>query len=144
MNAPAKRRLKAMIERRGMMLLEVAVSVLLVGVLLALSVQVLGWTARERRSADRRAAALVEAGNQLDELSALPWNDITPDRLKTAQLSPEAIALLPEAKLEVTLTRPDDDATAKQITVSIDWQGNHGEREAPVRLTTWVYEGAKE
>ena len=125
--------------RRGSTLLELAVSIMMVGVLLAISVQVLGWTVRERRATDRRAAALVEAGNLMDGLTRLPWNDVTQEGLVAAKLSGEADAMLPDAKLDVTLRQPEDDPTAKQITVSIDWLGDHQQREAPARITAWVF-----
>lgn len=125
--------------RRGTMLLEIAISVLLVGMLLAMSVQVFGWTARERRAADRRAAALVEAGNQLDQLTMVSWDELTDKSAEAVKLSDEATAILPDAKLEVLLKQSDKDTTSKQITVIIDWLGNHRQREGPVKLTAWVY-----
>ena len=125
--------------RRGSTLLELAVSIIMVGVLLAISAQVLGWTVRERRATDRRAAALVEAGNLLDELTRLPWNEVTQESVAATKLSGEADAMLPDAKLEVTMRQPEDDPTAKRITVSIDWLGDHQQREAPARITAWVF-----
>ena len=123
-------------------MLELAIAVALTGALLATSTQVLKWTLSQRQSADRRAAALVEAGNVLDKLTRLPWEEATSERLQAVELSPEAAALLPEAKLNVALQEADDEVRSKRLTVTIDWQGNHGQREGPVRLTAWMYEQA--
>ena len=120
-------------------MLEMAVAVLMVGLLLAISIKLFGWSVRERQLVDRRAAALIEAGNLLDELTNRPWDDITEPFLQSVPLSAEAAELLPNAKLEITLRQPEDDSTAKQIGVSIVWQGNRGVQEGSVKLTAWKF-----
>lgn len=120
-------------------MLEMAVAVLMVGLLLAISIKLFGWSVRERQLVDRRAAALIEAGNLLDELTNRPWDDITEPFLESVPLSAEAAELLPNAKLEVTLRQFEDDSTAKQIGVSIVWQGSRGVQEGSVKLTAWKF-----
>jgi Tfp pilus assembly protein PilV len=129
--------------RRGITLLEVVVSALLTGVMLMVSAQMLGWAVQARRTVDQRAVALQEAASLLDELTSLPWPEVTPERVNASVLSAAAAESLPEAKLEVALHEPDDDATAKRVTVTITWQSLDGLDEAPARLTAWMYRRTK-
>jgi hypothetical protein len=128
-----------MTHRRGIMMLEMAVAVLLVGLLMAISIKLLGWSIRERQLVDRRATALIEAGNLLDQLTNQSWDDLTEPSLESVKLSAEATAILPNAKLAITLRQPEADPTAKQINVALVWQGGRGEQDGPVKLTAWKF-----
>lgn len=140
MNAPRpQHRYHPPQSRNGALFLEVGAAIVIVGAMLAISLQVVGWTVRERRSVDRRVIALIEAGNLLDEVTGHPWNELTSLQLEQIQLPASAAAALPDARLKLSMRQPEGDPTAKQITLSIDWQGRHGQREGPVRLTAWMF-----
>lgn len=121
-----------------MMLLELAISVVLVGALLTMALRLLHWTARQQRADDRRTIALIECGNVLDELTSLPWDTLTGDGWHAPELSAQAQAILPDGQLHVTLD-PLTDPEGRRITVSIDWLGDNQSREGPIQLSAWVY-----
>lgn len=125
--------------RRGYLLVELAAATALLGTMLLIMVPAVGWIAHERQSLDRRAVALQEAANLLDELTSLPWAAITPERVQASRMSAEAEAILSPAKLEIALDEPADDPAAKRLCVTLRWQGSHGLDDGPVRLTAWTY-----
>jgi hypothetical protein len=112
----------------------------LLGVAMALTVQILGWVVRERRAADRRAIAVQEAANVMERLAARPWVQLTPDTVGTETLTLEALRALPGAELSVAVA---GDPPLKRIGVQLRWRGRSGGFEAPVRLSSWVSERSK-
>lgn len=129
--------------RRGYLMLELATAVVVLGVMMGVCLQAIGWVLKERRSIDRRAVALQEAANLLDEFTALPWPQLTPQRAQACQMSAEAAAILPRARVDVALAEPAGEPPARRITVTLHWQGDHGQDEGPLRLTAWVYRHAE-
>lgn len=125
--------------RRGSLILEVVMASVILGTLLVLSVNVLTWTLRERASGDRRAMALQEAANVLEETTNLDWAAITEERLAEFQLSPEFVTASPASRLRVSLRQPADDPTAKQITVVVESPTVDDAWEPLARLTAWSY-----
>src|SRR5690606_11991568 len=108
MNAPQpEHRCHPSHTRTGALFLEVGAAIVIVGAMLAISLQVVGWTVRERRSIDRRVIALIEAGNLLDEVTGKAWNDVTSLQLEQIKLSPSAAATLPDARLKFSMREPE-------------------------------------
>src|SRR5580692_44217 len=66
---------------RGMTLIEVSVSILLVAALGSLIVTALVSRARHQRAVDFRELAVAEAANLMDRLTSFPWKDLTHERL---------------------------------------------------------------
>ena len=131
--------------RRGMIMLEVIVGCGLLAVLLAVCVQLLSVEALERRNYERRAIALQEAANIIERVSAMPFEEITPQRLGDIQLSPEVEQILPGGAAQLFVEEEKGKVPSKRVRVEIKW-GTAGRTEAPVRLTYWAYtqpEGAK-
>lgn len=130
--------------RRGSMLLEAAGATALMGLAIVLSVQVLGWTAAERRAAGHDVWARQEAINLVERLRAAP-----PDRLEAtaAELSgPDARAsrILPDGHVSIRVADAPGEPAGKRLTVEIGWTGRGGRPEKPARLTTFVYPVAHE
>jgi Tfp pilus assembly protein PilV len=131
--------------RRGVMIVEVLIACGLLAVLLAASVQLLSVTAHARRASERRAIALVQASNVVERVRALPFAEITPDRLAAIELPPQVREILPDAVAKVSVEEESGDVPAKRVRVEIHWRGAGG-AEPPARLTHWVYrrpEGAR-
>ena len=59
--------------------IELTVATILLVVAMTLAVQALGWVAAERRATERRAAAVREAANLMERLTARPFDQITPE-----------------------------------------------------------------
>lgn len=129
--------------RPGYLMLELTAATVLLCVMLGMFVQAVAWTSQERRSIDRRAVALQEAANLLDQLTELPWSELTPERAKLCGMSAEAAAILPRATLEVALGEPTGEPPARRVAISLHWQGDHGQDDGPVRLTAWTYRRAE-
>jgi len=126
--------------RPGFTLIEVAAAAVLMGALLLLLGQAVGWVAVARRAADRRQAALLEASNVLEQLTAMPFDTIQGDMGEKIGLSKTAADLLGKDALQVDVQLVPDEPAAKRIVVAVRYGA---QREAPatsVRLVTWVYQ----
>lgn len=125
--------------RRGYVMVELVMATLLLAAAMVLTVQILGWLASERRAADRRERAALEAANLMEHLTAQPWDAITPEAAGALELSSSAHQALPGAELKATVTRTEGDPPAKRIGIALRWRNRSGQFEAPVRLTAWVH-----
>jgi prepilin-type N-terminal cleavage/methylation domain-containing protein len=130
--------------RRGFTLLEMATATLLAAMAMTLTVQMLAWSGIERRAVGRRERALQEAANLMERFTALPYRAVTEQKAKTLSLSSEALDALPAAALEMKVTSESTEPAAKRVQIEIRWNGRSGEREAPVRLSAWVYDRPQE
>jgi hypothetical protein len=94
---------------------------------------------RQKNAARQRQAALLEVGNLMEELTALDWNDLTPERAAAVKLSDQLQAQLEESKLEVAVQSDANDETEKQIRIDLTWNLAPNRPAAPVRLSAWVF-----
>ncbi len=135
---PAGRR-----QRRGSLLAEIAMSSVLLMIAMSLTVKVLGWMGVERRSWDRRQWAAQEVSNLMEEATSRPFEDVTSASLKGLAISPQAQALLPGAELaaEVAASDPAGGPGSKRVAIRLHWHNRSGEWDAPVHLTSWIYQG---
>jgi hypothetical protein len=139
-------------KRRGIYLLEMAVAGVLLLAVMMLCVRYFAVTATQRRALDHRQAALGEAANIMERITAQPWSDLTAEGLTKISLSTETKLALPDGELKIDLA--DEDARpspptplpkgegkleAKRITVTIRWQDDQGQWSQPVRLAAWRY-----
>jgi len=120
-------------------MLELLVACVLMTAVLAVCLQIVSAAASQRQAAAHRLAAVEEASNLMERLSARPWSELTPEAAKSMRLSPEAQAALPQGALSVEITQSPNDAGAKRISVEIRWQEPGGEPARPVRLVAWRY-----
>jgi hypothetical protein len=127
------------VPRRGVALLEVVVAFGLLAVLLTICLQMLAATAVQRRAVDRRAVAVEEAANIIERISALPWDQVTAERLAAIRLSPDAGHSLPNGAVTLAVESSADGPRGKQVQLAITWSDPAGETERPVRLSYWMY-----
>ena len=116
--------------------MELIGAVAILTVLLTLCLQMLGSAASQRCAATGRQAAVVEATNVLERMTAKPWDELEAEK---PQLSPAARALLPGAELKIAVAAAPDEPDAKLITVSLRWQDRNGLPVRPVSLSAWRY-----
>jgi len=126
-------------KRRGIYLLEMAVAGVLLLALMMLCVRYFAVTAAQRRALDHRQAALGEAANVMERVTARQWSDLTAEGLAKISLSPETKQALPDGELKIDLADEDAKPEAKRITVTIRWQDDQGQWSQPVRLVAWRY-----
>jgi hypothetical protein len=129
--------------RRGYLLVELSMATMLLAVAMVLTVQLLGWTASERRAVERHERAVQEAANLMERLTALPWDRATPEAAAAVQLSPSSRQALPGCELTASVVSLGTDPPAKRIRVLIRWRNRSGVFEAPVRLTAWIYRSGR-
>ena len=126
--------------RRGSLLLETAMSALMLMIAMTIIVQVVASVANSRRNWDRRMIAANEAANQIERLSSRPFEALAVGPVEGLSLSPEARAL-PGVELKADVTA--DDAVggpgSKRISLRLRWRNAAGDWNAPVRLTTWIH-----
>jgi len=127
--------------RRGSLMVEAAASVMMLAIAMTLTLKVVGWVALEHRATDRRQLAMTEAANLMERLTTTPYDELTPDRVKTIALSSETKASLPDPALHLEVN--GDDASggkgSKKISLRIQWRNRADGWDAPLRLTSWVY-----
>ena len=79
-------------------------ALVLLGAAAALMAQTLGGVAQQRRAADQQSLALQEAANLMEQLFAIPYAELTPERAADLRLSELARHQLPGARLDVAVT----------------------------------------
>jgi Tfp pilus assembly protein PilE len=127
------------VARRGFTLVETAVAFGLMAMLIAVCLQMLSTMAAERRAVERRAVAMQEAANVVERIAALPWEQLTPERLSAMDLSRSVQESLPGGVAQVSLEPVEADPSARQIRVEITWVHPADNSEAPVSLRFWAY-----
>lgn len=126
--------------RRGSLLVELSMAAALLMVAMTLTIKVLGLVAHERRASERRQRALVEVANVMEQITAYPFDKVTPELGGQIKLSETAQQALPGAELAVDVgaSTPGQGRSAKRIGVRLRWRGPGGELVTPVRLTSWI------
>lgn len=125
--------------RRAAVLLEVMVAVALLAAMFSVCLQALTAMARQRQVIARRACAVQEAANLLEQWTVRDWAAVTPEAVQSLDLSDEAKRMLPAGRLQVEVVPAGNGPDAKRITVVVRWQNRPGQQPAPVRLSAWVY-----
>ncbi len=94
---------------------------------------------RLHRATRWRAAALAEADNLMERVTAQPWNDLEPEKLAPFTLSDDFRSAVPNAALQLSVEPSAERPESRRISVEIAWPGPTGGAVRPVRLTSWVY-----
>ena len=134
----ATRRTIRIAARRGVSLFEIVVATVLLGAVMTVSVQLLGWAAATRESAERRQWAVQEVANLMERLASRPWSELTPEAAAAESISDSARAMLRDAELKIAVTEPASEPAAKRVAIELRWRNRAGEFDSPVRLTTWI------
>jgi hypothetical protein len=131
-------------KRRGSLMIDATIALMLLAIAMTLTVRIVGWTALDRRDADRRQRATSEVVNALEQIATIPYESLTRDTIKQFSLSPQAKSLLPGAELglDVVENDPVGGEGSKRVTARIRWRDRSGEWQSPVTLTTWTYRRA--
>lgn len=127
-------------EHRGALLLETAGALILLAIIMTLTVQLLRGANLQRQTTDYRIWALTEAQNTLDRVTGLPWESLDEKTLAPLKLDEATASRLPSGRLTVAVADAQGQPAAKRLTVEIRWKNRTGTDDAPVRLTTWVYQ----
>jgi type II secretory pathway pseudopilin PulG len=128
--------------RRGFTIVELCVTCALLGAAIPLTVSTLGAVARQRRAAETRQAAIEAADNLLERLTAVSFEELTPEKLAAAERGLPAGEWLPRGQIKLQLLEPPGPVAAKRIDVELSWQPHAGPSRDRVRLSGWVHRKA--
>jgi hypothetical protein len=112
----------------------------LLGAAAALMAQTLGGVAQQRRAADQQALALQEAANLMEQVSAIPYAELTRERAADLRLSDLARRQLPGVRLDVAVAALADEPAGKEIRVALRWLDRSGQYGTPLQLTAWRHQ----
>lgn len=129
-------------DRSGSLMIELVICGLLLGIVMSAIIPTLGWLVRERKTSQERQAAILEVGNLMERLSALDWEDLTPERAAQFKVSDALARQLPEANLAISIEADDSEST-KHILIELKWEIAHGGPAPPVGLAAWMYRRGK-
>jgi prepilin-type N-terminal cleavage/methylation domain-containing protein len=123
--------------RRGMTLIELTISLVILGAAMAALVQLVALAARQRRSMAIERACVQEVANQAERIALLPWDDTAAGKLTAWQPSEDLAAILPAAQCTIAVSDEPGAPQARRIRLEIAWTGPAGVPAGPVSLTVW-------
>jgi prepilin-type N-terminal cleavage/methylation domain-containing protein len=133
-------RLRGGAPHRGFTITESLVALVLLAAAAALMAQTLAGVAQQRRAADQQSLALQETANLMEQLFAMPYAELTPERTADLALSELARYQLPGARLDIAVTPSADEPAAKEVRVALRWLDRSGQYGVPLQLTAWRYQ----
>jgi len=122
-----------------MTLVETMCAVFVLGVATVAVVQIVSTISVQRRLADRRSLAAEEAANLMEDVFAMPWAEITDEKLAGLLLSETLQRLGGDPALSAAVQRHPGPPASKEIRISIDWADPGGGRSNPVQLIAWRF-----
>ncbi len=125
--------------RRGGLLLEALIATIAIGAATVLAATILVSVNANRRTAERLLLATQELNNQLEQLTARPWSELTSETVQKTQLSSPAADGLPQGELRITVHEVQAPAKAKRLDAELRWQDRGQAWRPPVRMTAWVF-----
>lgn len=125
--------------RPGFTIIELAVTMILLGMLMSLVVPLLGLIHKQRRACEQRVVAVQLIDNLMERFTAEDYESITQSAADQLAVPPEDASFFPGAKLTVTVSEIGEDIRGKQITIDLSWHDSDGAAVAPARLTSFVY-----
>jgi Tfp pilus assembly protein PilV len=122
---------------RGMTLVEIGVSLVVLGAALAALLQLVALAGQQRRSLAQRRLALQEVSNQAERIALLPWAETAPAHLTAWQPSADLTAVLPAAKCSIAASDEPGSPASRRILLEVAWTNVAGQPVEPVTLTVW-------
>jgi Tfp pilus assembly protein PilE len=125
--------------RSGYTTIELLIAGMLLATLAVSTMPTLAWVVRQRDAAERRQTALLEVGNLMERIAAIPYEELSAERARKLTLSRSAQAQLTEPVLNISVDADPQDASAKRIRIELRWLLGPMKPAAPVRMAAWVY-----
>ena len=125
-------------KRAGLLMVEMIVSLILLGTVVSIVIPTLGWMGRQNRLSLQKQEAIQGLHNLMEDLTARPSAELTPRAAEKIELPAALRRQLPGAKLQVEITEAPPNA--KRIRLRLAWIGQNGRPLAPLRLSAWVYD----
>jgi Tfp pilus assembly protein PilV len=134
--------------RNGLSVLEVTMSLLLLGVAVSGLAQLITAAAAQRRTIDARELALAEVANQAERVALWTTAETTAEKLATLAPSQELLAVVPTARLSAKLLGPlpaEDETSASapdtslRVRIEVTWNDTAGREVSPLGVTIWKH-----
>ena len=123
--------------RAGLLMVEMIVSLVLLGAVVSIVIPTLGWIGWQNRLSMQKQEAVQGLHNLMDELTARPYAELTPEAAGKIELPLALKQQLPSAKLQVEIAEAPPNA--RRIRLRLSWLQKNGRPLAPLRLSAWVY-----
>lgn len=124
--------------RRGISMLEVIVTSILLGTVITAIVPALSACAAHHRMSDIRRCGMQELSNALERMSLAPFEKLDDAAREPFGLSPPARRQIPNGRVTVTVSEATGEPSARRITAELRWS-NPGGTSQPLRLSTWRF-----
>lgn len=129
--------------RSGLMMTELIVSMVLLAICMSALAPGVGWSLKQQKLGLQRQIARLELVNQLELLSALPWEELTAERLNQLSIAPETALQLPSAVLSGELSNVSDPIESRAVRLTLGWKMFNGVEVRPVELCTVIHRREK-
>lgn len=127
--------------RHGLTMAEVLAAAVLMSVVTVVALPVVSGVAKVRDESVRRNLAVIEVSNVMERLAALRRQRALTEELLAAQgISAAAAAALDSPEIRVDLGDPQGTPAVRELTVSLSWLNDAGDRVAPVSVSAFLYE----
>jgi prepilin-type N-terminal cleavage/methylation domain-containing protein len=131
-----KRQTRMSAPRAALTLVEVTITLAIIGILVVIVTQCMVMSLRERGRMASQQAAQELAANTLEAARAQPWEKLDKTWADTQTLPAEMADLLPEGKIVVTVEPGQPESQTRRVTVEVRWQVEPDQEPRSVRLTT--------
>lgn len=125
--------------RNAMTVLEVMLALAVLSLAFVLLAQFLTASAQQRRVSERRRIALQEVANSLERVAALPWDEVTSEKLAAWKPSSAASTVLSQAQMRSIVATEPGPPEVKRVRIEVAWTDASGQLVEPIGLTTFVY-----
>jgi hypothetical protein len=126
------------IRRRASTLIECVMALTVLGAAMMLAVEGLSLLAAQRRTSDRRQAALVELDQVLERVAVAPWDELTSENIGAWKLSERFRAPADDACVIAEVADEAGPPAAKRLSVSLHWTASGVDETSPP-LVFWRY-----
>lgn len=123
---------------RGSLLVEATVAITVTAALLVGATRVITLAVKQARSLAQRRAAAEELGNLMEVAFAIPWAELSADRIRAEGFGDPRWQEPPAWQLSVEVAPQDGIPAVRRIDIEIAWQGG-ALRGEPLTLTAWRY-----
>src|SRR5690606_10491910 len=121
--------------RKAFTIIEVVAAFFVLSVVVTLTLQALLSLREQKIAVNQRLQALLAAGNAMEQVTSLPWDQLRDESLKSIQAPPGVERSFQDAEVAIGVVNQEQ---LKKITVTVTWQTKLGAGTRSVRLVSWV------
>jgi hypothetical protein len=122
-----------------MTLFELTMALFILTTAITAILQLVAFSANQRRAADERRIALAEVANQAERIALLPWDETAPKTLTNWQPSAELAAALPQAMCRIDVRDEPGPPISRRLRLKVTWTNSAGQEVEPAAVTIWKF-----